>query len=98
MLQTCLILLITGLLWGGVYLLMASGLNLIYGVMKVVNLAHGDFIVFGGLLAVSLFTFYKAGPLIALPVAAIVLFLIGVIVQRSLLTYLDGSGPQGELR
>jgi branched-chain amino acid transport system permease protein len=98
MLQTCLILAITGLLWGGVYLLMASGLNLIYGVMKVVNLAHGDFIVFGGLLAVSLFTLYKAGPLIALPVAAVVLFLVGVIVQRGLLIHLDSGGPQGELR
>jgi branched-chain amino acid transport system permease protein len=98
MLQTGLILTITGLLWGGVYLLMASGLNLIYGVMKVVNLAHGDFIVVGGLLAVSLFAVYKAGPLIALPVAAILLFLVGMIVHRGLLAHLDNSGSQGELR
>ncbi|MBV9229820.1 MAG: branched-chain amino acid ABC transporter permease, partial [Chloroflexi bacterium] len=67
MLQTYLILVITGLLWGGVYLLMAAGLNLIYGVMKVVNLAHGDFIVVGGMLAVTLFAAYKVGPLVALP-------------------------------
>jgi branched-chain amino acid transport system permease protein len=98
MLQTCLILLITGLLWGGVYLLMASGLNLIYGVMKIVNLAHGDFIVVGGMLAVSLFAGYKVGPIIALPVAAALLFLVGLIVHRVLLARLDSSGSQGELR
>jgi branched-chain amino acid transport system permease protein len=98
MLQTYLILVITGLLWGGVYLLMASGLNLIYGVMKVVNLAHGDFIVIGGLLAVSLFAAYKVGPIVALPVAAILLFLIGIIVHRGLLAHLDSGGSQGELR
>lgn len=98
MLQTCLLLLITGLLWGGVYLLMAVGLNLIYGVMKVVNLAHGDFIVIGGLLAVSLFAKYKLGPLIALPAVAVLLFLVGLIVHRTLLAHLDTTSSQGELR
>jgi len=98
MLQTYLIIVITGLLWGGVYLLMASGLNLIYGVMKVVNLAHGDFIVVGGFLAVSLFALYKVGPIVALPVAAALLFLIGLLVQGGLLSRLETGGSQGELR
>jgi branched-chain amino acid transport system permease protein len=98
MAHTYLVLAITGLLWGGVYLLMATGLNLIYGVMKVVNMAHGDFIVVGGLLAVSLFETYRLGPLVALPLAAVLLFIVGLVVRRGLLTYLAPTGPQSELR
>ena len=96
--QIYLILVLTGLMWGGVYLLMATGLNLIYGVMKVVNLAHGDFIVVGGLLAVSLFTTYQASPWLALPVAAILFFIIGMFVYRLILAQITITGGQGELR
>jgi branched-chain amino acid transport system permease protein len=96
--QIYLILVLTGLMWGGVYLLMATGLNLIYGVMKVVNLAHGDFIVVGGLVAVSLFTTYQASPWIALPVAAILFFVTGLLVYRLILAQITMSGAQGELR
>ncbi len=89
---------ILGLLWGGVYLLMATGLNLIYGVMKVVNLAHGDFIVLGGLLAVSLFAEAGLNPLAAFPIAALVLFAVGAGVQFGLLERITAAGSEGELR
>lgn len=95
---TLLTLMILGLLWGGVYLLMAEGLNLIYGVMKVVNLAHGDFIVVGGLLAFSMFGHFGSSPLLALPVAAALLFLIGAVVQATVLERITIQGPEGELR
>lgn len=91
-------LVVLGLLWGGVYLLMAEGLNLIYGVMKVVNLAHGDFIVVGGLLAFSLFARYGFSPVIALPIAAALLFAIGAGVQAGVLERIPLGGSQGELR
>ena len=91
-------LVVLGLLWGGVYLLMAEGLNLIYGVMKVVNLAHGDFIVLGGLLAFSLFARYGFSPVVALPVAAALLFVIGAGVQAGILEHIPLAGAQGELR
>ncbi|HET9018981.1 MAG TPA: branched-chain amino acid ABC transporter permease [Acetobacteraceae bacterium] len=91
-------LIVLGLLWGGVYLLMAEGLNLIYGVMKVVNLAHGDFIVVGGLLAFSLFGRYGFSPVVALPVAAALLFAIGAGVQAGILERIPLAGAQGELR
>ncbi|HEX3550635.1 MAG TPA: branched-chain amino acid ABC transporter permease [Candidatus Elarobacter sp.] len=90
-------LLLTGFLWGGVYLLMASGLNLIYGVMKIVNLAHGDFIVVGGLMTLTLFELH-VNPLAALPVAAVAMFATGALVQRGLLERLVESGRSGELR
>lgn len=89
---------VLGLLWGGVYLLMAEGLNLIYGVMKVVNLAHGDFIVLGGLLAFSLFERGGLTPIAAFPLAAGLLFLIGMAVQLGVLEQITAQGPEGELR
>lgn len=98
MLHDYVLLTITGLLWGGVYLLMAEGLNLIYGVMKVVNLAHGDFIVAGGLLAVTLFSTHQLSPVTALPIAGVVLLLVGLAVQTGILERLAGSGSQAEIR
>nr|BBH93089.1 branched-chain amino acid ABC transporter permease [Thermogemmatispora argillosa] len=97
-LQTYLLLLLTGIMWGGVYLLMAFGLNLIYGVMKVVNLAHGDFIVVAGLLAVTLYGAFQAGPALAIPLAALLFLVVGLVVYRGLLAHVDTAGPQGELR
>ena len=91
-------LLVLGLLWGGVYLLMAEGLNLIYGVMKVVNLAHGDFIVVGGMLALTLFAHFGFSPVLALPIASALLFLIGAGVQAGVLERIPLAGSQGELR
>jgi branched-chain amino acid transport system permease protein len=91
-------LIILGLLWGGVYLLAAEGLNLIYGVMKVVNLAHGDFIVFGGLLGFSLYEFGGISPLLSFPVVAIVLLAIGAAVQFGILERIGLSRSDSELR
>jgi branched-chain amino acid transport system permease protein len=91
-------LIVLGLLWGGVYLLMAEGLNLIYGVMKIVNLAHGDFIVVGGLLAFSLFSEAGLTPIVAFPIAALALFAIGALVQYGVLERITAQGPEGELR
>jgi len=91
-------LIILGLLWGGVYLLAAEGLNLIYGVMKVVNLAHGDFIVFGGLLAFSLYELDGISPLLSFPITAIVLLAIGAAVQFGILERIGLDRGDAELR
>jgi branched-chain amino acid transport system permease protein len=77
---------------------MATGLNLIYGVMKIVNLAHGDFIVVGGLYTVSFFVLYHMSPWLSLPIIAALFFGIGLIVYRVVLTQINVTGPQGELR
>ncbi len=91
-------LVILGALWGGVYLLMAEGLNLIYGVMKVVNLAHGDLIVLGGLLAFSLFAHFGLSPIAALVPVAAAVFALGAAVQWGILERIPLSGTAGELR
>lgn len=91
-------LLILGILWGGVYLLMAIGLNIIYGVMKVVNLAHGDFVVVGGLLSFSLFSHYSLSPVLAFPLSIALLVAIGLVVQWGVLDRIRAVGSEGELR
>jgi branched-chain amino acid transport system permease protein len=76
--------LLSGLLFGGVYSLMAVGLTLIFGVMRVVNFAHGDMMVWGMYLALVLATRGGLDPYVAFPVCAAALFALGLSVQRGL--------------
>jgi branched-chain amino acid transport system permease protein len=76
--------LLSGLLFGGVYSLMAVGLTLIFGVMRVVNFAHGDMMVWGMYLAFVLATRTGFDPYFSFPICAAVLFALGVVVQRGL--------------
>jgi branched-chain amino acid transport system permease protein len=76
--------LLNGVLFGGVYSLMAVGLTLIFGVMRVVNFAHGDMMVWGMYLAWLLSTRLGLDPYLGFPVCAAALFVAGVLVQRGL--------------
>ncbi len=76
--------LLSGLLFGGVYSLMAVGLTLIFGVMRVVNFAHGDMMVWGMYLALVLSTRAGLDPYVAFVVCAAALFALGLVVQRGL--------------
>jgi len=76
--------LLSGLLFGGVYSLMAVGLSLIFGVMRVVNFAHGDMMVWGMYLAWLLATRAGIDPYASFVVCAAALFVLGVLVQRGL--------------
>jgi branched-chain amino acid transport system permease protein len=76
--------LVSGVLFGGVYSLMAVGLTLIFGVMRVVNFAHGDMMVWGMYLAWLLATRLGIDPTLGFAVAAAGLFVLGVLVQRTL--------------
>jgi branched-chain amino acid transport system permease protein len=75
---------VSGLLFGGVYSLMAVGLTLIFGVMRVVNFAHGDMMVWGMYLAYMLATRVGVDPYVSFPVCAAALFALGLAVQRGL--------------
>jgi branched-chain amino acid transport system permease protein len=66
--------LLAGLLFGLYFSLVGLGLNLVFGVMRIVNLAHGDFLMLGAFLAFWLFNLFAVNPLPAVP-AAFVLFL-----------------------
>ena len=75
---------VSGLLFGGVYSLMAVGLTLIFGVMRVVNFAHGDMMVWGMYLAYVLATRAGVDPYVSFLVCAGALFALGLAVQRGL--------------
>ncbi len=72
---------ILGVLTGGVYALMASGQTLIFGIMKVVNLAQGAMVILSAYLAFQMFTSWGLDPFLAIPVVAAVMFAVGVAVE-----------------
>jgi branched-chain amino acid transport system permease protein len=74
-----------------VYALMAAGLTLIFGVMRVINIAHGAFLVFSAYLSYWLFTLYGLDPFLSVAVTVPVLFVIGFLFQRYLLTRVKGD-------
>lgn len=69
--------LVNGLIVGGIYALVGVSLTLLYGVLRVVNFAHGEFVIAGSFLAFVLFSSLGVPPLLAVPVAAIVFFAAG---------------------
>lgn len=71
---------VTGLLVGMFYALIASGLNLIFGVMRVVNLAHGDFVLLGAFAAFWLWTWFGIAPLTSLVFVVPAFFILGVVL------------------
>ncbi len=71
--------LVSGLLLGAVYALFSSGLTLIWGMMNVINFAHGDFVMLAMYTAFVVWTVFGGGPAAAVPVAAVVLATVGVL-------------------
>src|SRR5579862_7947924 len=74
-----------GVLVGGLYAMFAAGLSLIFGVMRLVNIAHGDLIVLAAYLALVTIETLGVGPLTSLLVVVPVMALIGYALQRFLL-------------
>ena len=70
---------VSGLLLGAVYALFSSGLTLIWGMMNVVNFAHGDFVMLGMYAAVMVWTALGGGPFAAVPIAAMLIATLGVL-------------------
>jgi len=75
-----------GLLTGMVYGLMALGLSVIFGVMRVVNFAHGEIMVVGMYLAWMGFEYLQVSPMLSLPVIAALFFAAGYALQRTLIS------------
>jgi branched-chain amino acid transport system permease protein len=75
-------LLLGGLLLGGIYSLTALGLSLIFGVSRVLNLAHGDFLMLGGLSAFLLFSAFELNPFVSLLVIVPTFILVGAVFER----------------
>ncbi len=88
---TLLNIVITGLLLGGLYAVIAMGLSLQYGVARVLNIAHGEFIMLGGLTTWSLYTVFGINPLLSLAVCGPVAFVLGFVIHRTLYKRLSTS-------
>jgi branched-chain amino acid transport system permease protein len=74
-----------GLLLGAVYALFSSGLTLIWGMMNVINFAHGEFVMMGMYTAFLVVTVLHGGPFVFGAAGAVVLFLFGILVYFSLI-------------
>jgi branched-chain amino acid transport system permease protein len=84
-LTTFLQLLLFGVVWGGLYALIATGLNVIFGVMKILNIAHGELLMLGAYLTFWLFTLWNVSPLLSIPIAGLTMFLLGIGLQKLLI-------------
>jgi branched-chain amino acid transport system permease protein len=78
-------LVILGLLAGGVYVAVGVGFSLVWGVLNIVNLAHGALVIIGGYITWQLFTTLHLDPFLTLPIDAAALFLIGYALQRGII-------------
>lgn len=84
--------LLQGLLLGGLYALFALGQSLIFGVMRLTNTAHGDFIILGAFIALSL-TAVGVSPWVAWAVTLPVISVLGYVLQRYVLNGTLGKDP-----
>jgi branched-chain amino acid transport system permease protein len=74
-------LVLNGAAWGVVYALVAMGLNLIYGVMRILNIAHGELVMLGAFFAFWLFTLWGVPPFLAAVLVIPLMFALGALLQ-----------------
>jgi len=83
----------SGLITGGIYALVALGLNLQYGLMRILNIAHGEFLMLGAYLTWAAATLLGLSPLVMLPLSFGVMFGVGVVVHRLCFKRLTETSP-----
>jgi branched-chain amino acid transport system permease protein len=77
--------LVNGILAGGILAVVALGFSLVWGIMNIINLAHGAFIMLGAYIAWQLFTSLHVDPFLSVPVAFVIMFGFGYLLQRGLI-------------
>ena len=87
----------SGLITGGIYAVVALGLNLQYGLMRIMNISHGEFLMLGAYLTWLAHTVFGINPVAFLPVVAIVLFLTGLVVYRLCFRRITRTSPSVEI-
>jgi branched-chain amino acid transport system permease protein len=86
--------LVSGVLLGGLFAVTALGLSLVFGVMRLINLAHGEVLVLGAYVSLELTRHLHLDPLLSILIVGPVLFLVAVPVFRLLLAPVMGRGPE----
>src|ERR1700736_6250283 len=79
--------LVNGILAGGILAVVALGFSLVWGIMNIINLAHGAFIMLGAYVTWQLFTTFHLDPFLSLPISFVVLFALGYLIQRLLINW-----------
>jgi branched-chain amino acid transport system permease protein len=79
--------LVNGILAGGILALVAVGFSLVWGIMNIINLAHGAFVMLGAYVTYELFTALHLDPFLSLPISFIALFVLGYAIQRWLINW-----------
>lgn len=85
-----------GLILGGIYALIAVGLSLQYGVGRVLNVSHGEFIILGALITASLFTTAGINPFLVIVIVTPVFFGIGFGIDRTMFNKLRRTSPNDD--
>jgi branched-chain amino acid transport system permease protein len=83
--------LISGVLLGGIYALTAMGLSIQYGVARVLNMAHGEFIMFSAFLAWLFYTSLHINPMISLVIVGLIMFIVGYLLYWTFFRHILNS-------
>lgn len=89
--------LISGILIGGVYALIGIGLTIIFGVMRVINFAHGDIMMIGMYLTYNFFSLAGVDPFASIAFTIPLMFLFGAILQKTFINRVLGALPQNQI-
>ncbi len=89
--------LVSGILIGGVYALIGIGLTIIFGVMRVINFAHGDLLMVGMYATYYLFTLANIDPFISIVITMPLMFLFGALLQKVFINRILGALPQNQI-
>ncbi len=77
--------LVNALMLGGALALVAVGFSIVWGIMNIINIAHGAYIMLGAYVTYWLYTLYGIDPFLTLPISALLLFALGWVIQRYLI-------------
>jgi branched-chain amino acid transport system permease protein len=89
--------LISGILIGGVYALIGIGLTIIFGVMRVINFAHGDILMIGMYGTYFLFTLFHIDPFVSIIITIPLMFLYGAFLQKAFINRAFNALPQNQI-
>ncbi len=87
----------SGLITGGIYAVVAIGLNLQYGLMRIMNISHGEFLMLGAYFTWLAHTVLDLNPLVSLPLVALALFVLGLVVYRLCFRPIARTAPAVEV-
>jgi branched-chain amino acid transport system permease protein len=79
--------LVNGILAGGIFAVVALGFSLVWGIMNIINLAHGAFVMMGAYFSYVLFSNWHIDPFVSLPLAFVFMFVFGYCVQRFVINF-----------